>query len=554
MNPELVKSTVDIILSRSSTIVHAPTGSGKTTLIPMELLKRKKRTFVCLPTIYSVQSMRNYISILLPNHDIGSACDGDVEYTDDTLLIYCTSGYMENMLMSKMIKGEKDIDADVVIIDEFHMGSISNSVIHHIYKKNQFVDHLVIISATFPTFITPDLSIDVKSPYNVKIVYSEKPERSSRLFRRISEILKSEMIGMDKSKVLIFVKTIKMIDMLYNYLKGKKITTYRLHSKSDYDLEDINRYNIIIATNIAESSVTIPNLDVIIDTMLECRRLPNDRKWYEPDVIRLRSGFISKLSANQRLGRLGRTKDGKYYRLCTKDEYNNLRDNNDLDIDVLPLHDLVAKINKGHMEETFEDLIGKDRMESYKNILKAFGLKEESNLDLGLDYRLSMILSSNPSFEFIIMVCIIETSLPFIQDVNNEGDFVNCLRIILDIAEKYTFRLFKDELEDYCLNNNLEGITNVRKVIKNIVRIMEKLKIERKKFDFKKVADFMSEFNRYYNNNLFQRIGNVYKSLNSDIGVVYVCDLNFIICSRLIETANGYKFGFTVDPDSHFYF
>ncbi|XP_033221828.1 probable ATP-dependent RNA helicase DHX35 isoform X2 [Belonocnema kinseyi] len=77
---------------------------------------------------------------------------------------------------------------------------------------------------------------------------------------------------------------------------------------------------VIIATNIAETSITIPNIIYVIDSGFV--KLP----WFEVDTQTnsLIVAPISKASADQRAGRAGRIRSGKAYRLYTEEAYNEL--------------------------------------------------------------------------------------------------------------------------------------------------------------------------------------------------------------------------------------
>src|SRR4051812_2941850 len=76
---------------------------------------------------------------------------------------------------------------------------------------------------------------------------------------------------------------------------------------------------IIIATNIAESSITIPDVKYVIDFMLS-KELYYDPMTKSESLI---LSWISKASSKQRSGRAGRVADGVVFRICTRNFYNN---------------------------------------------------------------------------------------------------------------------------------------------------------------------------------------------------------------------------------------
>lgn len=81
-----------------------------------------------------------------------------------------------------------------------------------------------------------------------------------------------------------------------------------------------NTRKIVIATNIAETSVTIDGIVYVIDCGYQKQKLYNS----EARVDYLLPALISKASAEQRKGRAGRTRPGKCYRLFTQRDFGLL--------------------------------------------------------------------------------------------------------------------------------------------------------------------------------------------------------------------------------------
>jgi HrpA-like RNA helicase len=109
-------------------------------------------------------------------------------------------------------------------------------------------------------------------------------------------------------------------------LKDIKIIELRSESsQEDYDaaLEPPtpSYRKIIIATNVAETSVTIDGLMAVVDTMTE-RRQESTLSGNSRLVLH----WISKSSSLQRRGRVGRTRNGIYYRMCSSLFYNTLEE------------------------------------------------------------------------------------------------------------------------------------------------------------------------------------------------------------------------------------
>lgn len=97
---------------------------------------------------------------------------------------------------------------------------------------------------------------------------------------------------------------------------------------------------IIAATNVAEASVTIPDVTVVVDT---CRVKEMDYN-AEIQAYALTMKFAAKDSLRQRRGRAGRVQQGRCYRLITKGTYDKLPDNSIPEMLRLPLESILLQI------------------------------------------------------------------------------------------------------------------------------------------------------------------------------------------------------------------
>ncbi|KAH9261134.1 hypothetical protein BASA81_000838 [Batrachochytrium salamandrivorans] len=95
---------------------------------------------------------------------------------------------------------------------------------------------------------------------------------------------------------------------------------------------------IVVATNVAETSLTIPNIRYVVDSGREKRRVYDQRS----GTSSFRVEFVSQSSAKQRMGRAGRTSNGHCYRLYSTAVYENLMDPKSLpETSNVPIDDLV---------------------------------------------------------------------------------------------------------------------------------------------------------------------------------------------------------------------
>jgi hypothetical protein len=101
---------------------------------------------------------------------------------------------------------------------------------------------------------------------------------------------------------------------------------------------------IILATNAVESSVTIPDLFLVVDSMQEKVLTEKNGTTY------LLKQSISKDSAKQRAGRVGRTKPGVVYRMISENDYEGLAASRAPEIERVPIHNFVLELIEAQID------------------------------------------------------------------------------------------------------------------------------------------------------------------------------------------------------------
>jgi hypothetical protein len=147
--------------------------------------------------------------------------------------------------------------------------------------------------------------------------------------------------------VLVFVSGIADIDQFVSYFEG--LARYQLvciHSQIPLEEQENafiptppSEIKVIVATNSAESSVTLPDVDIVICLGRENLLVYNERH----QRLELLSTMITQASATQRAGRTGRVQSGQVFRLYTLSMYNSLRLYSESEVSHVPLHDLIVK-------------------------------------------------------------------------------------------------------------------------------------------------------------------------------------------------------------------
>lgn len=183
---------------------------------------------------------------------------------------------------------------------------------------------------------------------------SNKRDLSNTFFKKQLEVAKDLIsqcsIG---SSVLIFVSGMSDIQYFEEELKySKKFQIYPIHSELDRVEEEkalqeltpelkSSIVRVVVATNAAESSITIPDLSIVIDLGTNNREI-HDSSNFSRTMIK--TTWISKPSAKQRAGRTGRVGPGKVFRLYTKEQYETFSNMIEPEIIKKPLHDVVLRV------------------------------------------------------------------------------------------------------------------------------------------------------------------------------------------------------------------
>jgi len=186
---------------------------------------------------------------------------------------------------------------------------------------------------------------------------------------------------------------------------------------------------IIVATNIAEASLTIEGLDGVFDTLTE-----KIAETSENGGLRLVVKYVSKSSAKQRRGRTGRTNDGFVYRMCTREFFEKLAPQRDPEIFRVPLTETIMSLLDKGLDPLvlFEGRLRPDRIKKDLEILKMLNMidKEKKVTEAGkfaakfpLSVRSSVMIyewsklskkdgSSYPLFPIVVLAAIIDSYGP----------------------------------------------------------------------------------------------------------------------------------------------
>ncbi|KAK3746392.1 hypothetical protein QZH41_018203 [Actinostola sp. cb2023] len=327
-------------------IVEGETGSGKTTQIPQYLheagyTKGKKKIGCTQPRRVAAMSVAARVS-----EEMGTKLGNEVGYSirfedccsERTILKYMTDG----MLLREFL-GEPDLASySVIIVDEAHERTLHTDVLFGLVKdiaRFRPDIKLIISSATldadkFSSFFddAPIFRIPGRR-FPVHIYYTKAPE-ADYLDAAVVTVLQIHVTQPD-GDVLVFLSGQEEIETAQELLqertrklgsKIKELLILPIYSTLPSDLQakifeptPPGARKVILATNIAETSLTINGIIYVIDPGFCKQKSYNPRTGMESLVVTP----ISKASANQRAGRAGRVAAGKCFRLYTAWAYKN---------------------------------------------------------------------------------------------------------------------------------------------------------------------------------------------------------------------------------------
>ncbi|XP_072748336.1 probable ATP-dependent RNA helicase spindle-E isoform X2 [Anoplolepis gracilipes] len=318
----------------------------------------------------------------------------------DTRITYCTTG----VLLQRLINKKNMLQYTHIILDEVHERDKNMDFLLLVVKKllrtNSITVKVILMSATidvnkFAKYFSspvenkflpaPIIDVPQRNPYNVSIYYiddlenlgtipevnydapnftcemSEFCARIVHIFDRIDRKSNEDSdSAYDRHAALIFLPGFLEIEELRSVLLSPKYTSAKwdiiiLHSLiSTEDQENIFKKppkdfrRIILSTNIAESSVTVPDVKYVIDFCLTKLLINEPGSNYQC----LQLCWASKSNCQQRAGRAGRLMDGRVYRMVPRSFYETMLPEETLpEILRTPLANVILKTKQLNMGE-----------------------------------------------------------------------------------------------------------------------------------------------------------------------------------------------------------
>ena len=315
-----------------SAVLVAPPGAGKTTLVPLALLDApwlgNGRIVLLEPRRLAARAAARRMASLLgeePGGTVGYAMRMENRISAKTRILVVTEGVLSRMILDDPeLKG-----VSAVIFDEFHERSLDGdfglALALDVQGALRPDLRLLVMSATLDGARVAELlgrAPVVRSEgrsFPVDIRYEERPA-GMPIEEATAKAIRNALAD-EPGSVLAFLPGQREIERTAAELEGRvgnDADIVPLYGMLDARAQDAairpapeGRRKVVLATSIAETSITIDGVRVVVDSGLS--RLPK----FEPatGLTRLETVRVSRASADQRAGRAGRTQPGVAIRL-----------------------------------------------------------------------------------------------------------------------------------------------------------------------------------------------------------------------------------------------
>ena len=342
---KLKKELIQAVHDNQVLVVIGETGSGKTTQVTQYLAEAGYTTrgkIGCTqPRRVAAMSVAKRVA-----EEFGCRLGEEVGYAirfedctgPETVIKYMTDG----MLLREILVDDTLSQYSVVMLDEAHERTIHTDVLFGLLKqlvKRRPDLRLIVTSATLDAekfsgyFFNCSIFTIPGRTFPVEILYTKQPE-SDYLDASLITVLQIHL-SEPEGDILLFLTGQEEIDhacqCLYERMKGlgknvPELIILPVYSALPSEMQSRifdpappGKRKVVVATNIAEASLTIDGIFYVIDPGFAKQNVYNPKRGLDSLVITP----ISQASAKQRAGRAGRTGPGKCYRLYTESAYRN---------------------------------------------------------------------------------------------------------------------------------------------------------------------------------------------------------------------------------------
>lgn len=332
---KVISPIISELSSNRTLILKAPPGAGKSTYLPLQLILQNAiqgKIIMLEPRRLAARNIASYLASLLGEKvgdTIGLRVRGETRVSCRTKVEIVTEG-----VMTRMLQQDPELAGiDLLIFDEFHERSIDadTSLALALEVQEALRDDLklLVMSATLDDDALKGLMPEASyiesegRSYPVELRYKRLPNNIHHTEAIAREII--TLMSIEEGSMLVFLPGAREIRHLNERLAGQfneDILICPLYgqltgSQQQQAIKPAPRGSrkIVLATNIAETSLTIEGIRMVVDSGFERIALSDPKTGFS----RLESVRIARSSAEQRAGRAGRLEPGICLRLYSEE-------------------------------------------------------------------------------------------------------------------------------------------------------------------------------------------------------------------------------------------
>ncbi len=333
---EAVPALTQALADRRGVVLEAPPGAGKSTIVPLVLLESKwlgnSKILMLEPRRLAARAVANRMASLLGEpvgRRVGYRTRLETRISGDTRIEVVTEGILTRMLQSDAAL----TGIGCVIFDEFHERSLNADLglalcIESQQNLRDDLRILVMLSATLDPLalsrVMKNAPVITASGRSYDVATHYVPRRAELSVEMQAAHVVRNALREHQGDILCFLPGAAEIRRLQRALESDWPGTVQilpLYGDLDSAAQDAalapaksKSRKIVLATSIAETSLTIDGIRVVVDLGL--------RRYSEFDpttgMSRLETGKVSQAAADQRRGRAGRLSTGDCYRLWSE--------------------------------------------------------------------------------------------------------------------------------------------------------------------------------------------------------------------------------------------
>jgi len=332
---EVLPNALARLSAGPSLVLEAPAGAGKTTRLPPALLDVVTGEVVVLePRRLAARTAARRVA-QERGERLGETVGYQVRFEDATgprtRLRYVTEGVLTRRLVADtLLRG-----VSAVVLDEFHerhlQGDLALALLLQLLRGPRPDLKLVVMSATLDAGpVAAHLGCDVLRSegrrFEVTIEHLDRPD-PRRLADQVAAVVRKLTVSGTAGDILVFLPGAAEIrqarEALTDLAAHRELLVLPLHGdlpaeEQDRALAPAGRRKVVLSTNVAETSVTVPGVTAVVDSGLA--RIAVHSPW--SGLPGLEVAKISRASAAQRAGRAGRTAPGRALRLYTRADHD----------------------------------------------------------------------------------------------------------------------------------------------------------------------------------------------------------------------------------------